>query len=199
MGEVVEPIYAKYRAGGVPSMAEYKTFQDFIFRHLIILAGELHLPVHIHSSVGGGDYFDIRGVNVLNLENVLRDPQYLRTTFVLIHGGYPYDREAIFLAAMKNVYLDSSATELLLYPTELKDLLRRWLETYPEKITFGTDAFPYGGALGVEEAYWLGVHSTRTALAAALAEMIAAREITEARAMAFAHAYLHDTAAGLYR
>ncbi len=198
-GEAASPIYDKYRAGGVPSAAEYKTFQDFIFRHLIIVAGELHLPVHIHSSVGGGDYFDIRGVNVLNLENVLRDPKYRQTTFVLIHGGYPYDREAIFLTTMKNVYLDSSAMELVLYPTEFKDMLRRWLETYPEKITFGTDAFPYDEALGVEEVYWLGVYSTRTALAAALAEMVAARETTEARALAFAHAYLHDTAANLYR
>jgi hypothetical protein len=198
-GDVVQPIYDKYRAGGVPSMAEYKTFQDFIFRHIIILAGELHLPVHIHSSVGGGDYFDLRGVNVLHLENVLRDPRYSNTTFVLIHGGYPYDREAIFLSAMKNVYLDSSGTELVLYPTEFKQLLRRWLETYPDKITFGTDAFPFGEALGVEEVYWLGVRSTQRALAAALAEMIAAREINETRAMGFARAYLHDTAAGLYR
>ena len=47
--------------------------------------------------------------------------------------------------------------------------------------------------------YWLGVQSSRTALAAALAEMVAAREITEARAMQFAHAYLHDTAAQLYK
>jgi predicted TIM-barrel fold metal-dependent hydrolase len=179
-------------------MAEYKTFQDFIFRHIVTESGRLHLPVHIHSSAGGGDYFSVSGVNVLNLENVLRDPRYLSTTFVLIHGGYPFDREAIFLASMKNVYLDSSAMELVLYPTEFKDMLRRWLETYPEKITFGTDAFPFGEVLGVEEVYWLGVHSTRTALAAALAEMVAAREITEARALAFAHAYLHDTAAGLY-
>jgi uncharacterized protein len=198
-GETVERIYLKYRAGGVPTAAEYKTFQDFIFRHLIILGAELHLPVHIHTSVGGGDYFDIRGVNVLNLENVLRDPRHRETTFVLIHGGYPYDREAILLTAMKNVYLDSSAMELVLYPTEFKDMLRRWLEIYPEKVTFGTDAFPFGAALGVEEVYWLGVRSTRTALAAALAEMVAAREITEARAIAFAHAYLHDTAAGLYK
>ena len=192
-------LYDKYRAGGVPTMDEYKTFQDVIFRHIITEAGRLHLPVHIHSSSGGGDYFNVRGVNVLNLENVLHDPRYLQTTFVLIHGGYPFDREAGLLAAMKNVYLDSSAVELVLYPTEFKDMLRRWLEMYPEKITFGTDAFPFGDALGVEEVYWLGVHSSRTALAAALAEMIAAHEITEARALQFAHMYLHDTAAGLYK
>ena len=44
----------------------------------------------------------------MNLESVLRDPRYASTTFVMIHGGYPLEREAIWLAAMKNVYLDSS-------------------------------------------------------------------------------------------
>jgi predicted TIM-barrel fold metal-dependent hydrolase len=87
----------------------------------------------------------------------------------------------------------------MLYPTEFKNVLRRWLEVYPEKLTFGTDAFPYNEALGVEEVYWMGVQTTRTALAAALAEMIAAREITEPQAMAIARGYLHDNAASLYR
>jgi len=198
-GEIVEPIYVKYRAGGVPTPEEYTRFQDFIFRHLIIVAARLKLPVHIHTSAGGGDYFDLRGVNVLNLEHVVRDPKHRQTTFVLIHGGYPYDREAMLLASMKNVYLDSSATELMLYPTEFKNVLRRWLEVYPEKLTFGTDAFPYNEALGVEEVYWMGVHTTRTALAAALAEMIAAREISERQALTMARGYLHDNAAALYR
>jgi uncharacterized protein len=198
-GEAVEPIYQKYRGGGAPTIDEYTRFQDFIFRHLIIVASELKLPVHIHTSVGGGDYFNLRGVNVLNLEPVVRDPKHRLTTFVLIHGGYPYDREAILLASMKNVYIDSSATELMLYPTEFKNVLRRWLETYPEKVTFGTDAFPYNESLGVEEVYWMGVHTSRTALAAALAEMIADREISESKALAIAHGYLHDNAAALYK
>jgi uncharacterized protein len=195
---VVEPIYRKYRAGGVPTADEYTAFQDFIFRRIVVAASALHLPVHIHTSAGGGDYFNLRGVNVLNLEPVLRDPRYGSTTFVLIHGGYPFDRQAIFLASMKNVYLDSSATELMLYPTEFKDVLRRWLEIYPEKVTFGTDAYPYNAALGVEEVYWMGVRTSRTALAAALAEMVAAREVSETQALAIARGYLHDNAAGLY-
>jgi hypothetical protein len=52
--------------------------------------------------------------------------------------------------------------------------------------------------LGAEESYWLGVQSSRTALAAALAEMVSENEITEARALQLAHAYLHDTAVKLY-
>ncbi len=196
--EVAAAVYDKYRAGGIPAPDEYKAFQDFIFRYLVVEAGRLHLPVHIHTAVGAGDYFSLRAGNVMNLENVLRDPRYLDTIFVLIHGGYPFDRQAIWLAAMKNVYLDSSETELLLYPNGMKELLRNWLETFPEKITFGSDAFPYDESIGVEETYWLGVKSSRTALAAALAEMVVAGEITEARAIEYAHGYLHDNAARLY-
>ncbi len=196
--ESAEAVYSKYRGGGAPAHEEYRAFQDFVFRYLVREGGRLHLAVHIHSAVGAGDYFSLADGNVLNLENVLRDPRYTGTTFVLIHGGYPYWRESIWLAAMPNVYLDSSLTEFLLYPAEFKHVLKLWLETYPEKITFGTDAFPYNEALGAEVSYWLGVRSARTALAAALAEMVAAGEITEAKALELAQGYLHDNAARLY-
>jgi len=194
----VDEIYQHYLSGGIPSEKEYRAFQDFIFRYLVEEGGRLHLPVHIHSAVGIGDYFNLSQSNIMNLESVLRDPRYASTTFVMIHGGYPLDREAIWLGAMKNVYLDSSEMELIQYPSAMKETLKTWLETFPDKITFGTDCFPYNQVLGAEESYWLGVQSSRTALAAALAEMISENEITEARALELAHAYLHDTAVKLY-
>jgi hypothetical protein len=45
----------------------------------------------------------------------------------------------------------------------------------------------------------MAVHTARTALAAALAEMISAGEVTDAKALHMARAYLHDTAEGLYQ
>src|ERR1700741_4945362 len=193
-----DAIYTRYVTGGIPSEAEYRTFQDYIFRYLIREGGRLHLPVHIHTAVGVGDYYNLSERNVMNLENILRDPRYASTTFVMIHGGYPLEREAIWLAAMKNVYLDSSFGELAQYPSEFKHTLKMWLETFPDKITFGTDCFPYNEVLGAEESYWLGVYSSRTALAAALAEMVSEGEISETRAIELAHAYLHDNAVKLY-
>ena len=162
--EQAESIYKKYVGGGVPSETDYRTVQDYIFRYLIREGGRLHLPVHIHTAVGIGDYFNISESNVMNLENILRDPRYADTVFVLIHGGYPLEREAIWLASVKNVYMDSSLMEVVMYPAAFKDSLRQWLETFPDKITFGTDSFPYNDALGAEESYWLGVQSGRTRL-----------------------------------
>jgi hypothetical protein len=196
--EQAEEIYKKYAAGGVPSEQEYRTFQDYIFRYLVREGGRLHLPIHVHSAVGIGDYFSITEGNVMNLENILRDPRYADTVFVLIHGGYPLEREAIWLASVKNVYMDSSLMEVVMFPAAFKDSLKQWLETFPDKITFGTDSFPYNDALGAEESYWLGVQSGRAGLAAALAEMVATNEVSEAKALEMAHGYLHDNAVRIY-
>ena len=67
-------------------------------------AARLHLAVHLHTSVGIGEFFNLHNGNVFNLENVLRDPRYDSVSFVLLHDGFPHDREAIWLAARKNVF-----------------------------------------------------------------------------------------------
>jgi hypothetical protein len=193
-----EGIYAKYHAAGVPSEDEYRTFQDYVFRVIIDQAGKLNLPVHFHSAVGIGDYFSLRNGDPLNLENLLRDPRYKNVKFVLIHGGYPHTLEMIWLTAAKNVYTDSSLMGYYVYPSELKNILKQWISLFPERIMFGSDAFPFNDAVGAEETFWLAVRSARTAVAAALAELVAEGAFTEARALELAHMYLHDNAAKLY-
>jgi len=196
--EKAEAIYAKYAGGGVPSEEEYRTFQDYIFRVLIDQAGKLHLPVHFHSAVGIGDYFSLRNGNPLNLENVVRDPRYKNVKFVLIHGGYPYTLDMIWMTASKNVYTDSSLMGYYVYPSELKNILKQWISLYPEKIMFGSDAFPFNDAVGAEETYWLAARSARTAIAAALAELVSEGAFSEGKALELARMYLHDNAAKLY-
>jgi hypothetical protein len=195
--EQAEAVYRKYSAGGVPSAEEYLLFQDYIFRCLIVQAGSRHLEVHVHSAVGSGSYYHLRAGNAMDLENILRDPRYKDTIFVMLHGGYPYDRESIWLAALPNVYLDSSEFVLLTYPAEYSRILKNWFEIFPEKVVFGSDAFPYTREIAVPETYWLAVYTARTATAAALAEMVADGEISEAKAMEIAGDYFHDTTAKL--
>ena len=196
--EKAEAVYSKYRVGGVPSEENYRIFQDYIFRVLINQAGKLNLPVQFHSAVGIGDYFSLRNGNPLNLENVVRDPRYSNVRFVLIHGGYPYTLDMIWMTAAKNVYTDSSLMGYYVYPSELKNILKQWISLYPEKIMFGSDAFPFNDAVGAEETFWLAVRSARTAVAAALAELVAEGAFTEAKALEVARLYLHDNAATLY-
>jgi hypothetical protein len=196
--ERAEAIYAKYHSGGVPSRDDYRVFQDYIFRVMVDQAGKLHLPVHFHSAVGIGDYFSLRQGHVLNLENILRNPRYHDVTFVLLHGGWPYEREAALLTAVKNVYLDTSLQSEMLYPSQFKEILKQLITLYPDKMMFGSDAFPFNDALGAEESYWLAVRTSRTALAAALAELVSERAVSTDQALELAHMYLHDNAAKLY-
>ncbi len=181
-----------------PPLQTAQVFEDFMFRYLLREAGRLHLAVQIHTAVGTGDFFSVTGGNVLNLENVLRDPRYSNVNFVLLHGGYPFQDQAIWLTARENVYLDSSLMGLYLYPADLAEVLRHWLLLYPDKVVFGSDAFPFSEAIGAEESDWLAIESARKALAAALARMILNGEVTEERALQFAHGYLHDNAARIY-
>ena len=193
-----EAIYAKYHSGGVPSEDEYRAFQDYVFRVLIEQAGKLKLPVHFHSAVGIGDDFSLVNGNPLNLENVLRDPRYKNVKFVLIHGGYPHTLETIWMTAAKNVYTDSSLMGYYVYPSELKNILKQWISLYPERMMFGSDAFPFNDAVGAEETFWLAARSARTAVAAALADLVAEGAFTEPKALELARMYLHDNAAKLY-
>jgi uncharacterized protein len=158
----------------------------------------LHIATHIHSAVGIGDYFSLNNGKVMNLENVLRDPRYKDQMFVLLHGGWPYYKEAALFTAVKNVYLDTSFQSEFLYPSQFKEVLKQLVTMFPEKMMYASDAFPFNDALGAEESFWLSARSTRTALAAALAELVSEGAYTEAKAMEIAHMYLHDNAAKLY-
>jgi predicted TIM-barrel fold metal-dependent hydrolase len=154
--------------------------------------------MHFHSAIGIGDYFSLHNGNVLNLENVVRDPRYKNVTFVLIHGGWPYEREAALMTAVKNVYLDTSFQSELLYPSQFKDVLKQLLTLFPDKMMYGSDAFPFSDALGAEESFWLAARTTRTGLAAALAELVEEGAVSEPKALELARNYLHDNAARLY-
>jgi len=191
-------VYDKYRSGGVPTAGEYTQFQDYIFRVMVDQAGKLKLPMHFHTAVGIGDYFSLHNGNVLNLENVVRDARYKNVTFVLVHGGWPYEREAALMTAVKNVYLDTSFQSEMLYPSQFKDVLKQLLTLYPDKMMYGSDSFPFNDALGAEESMWLAARTTRTGLAAALAELVDEGAVSEAKALELARNYLHDNAARLY-
>jgi uncharacterized protein len=178
--------------------AEYKTLQDFLFRHLAREAGRTGLAVHIHTGEGGGPLFGVAGSNPLLLDSVLNDFSLSRTTFVLVHGGSPFDRAMSTLIQKPNVYADISGRTFFHSRHDLSETLRLWLWAFPEKVLFGTDAFTNTALRGWEEMTWLATRTGREALALALTQMMAAGEITRARAEKVARMVLRDNAVRLY-
>ena len=192
-------VYARFVRGGEPSPAEYKVLQDFLFHHIAKEAGRLGLAIHIHTLNGAGGYYRATGGNPLLLEPTFNDPELRRTTFVIVHGGYPYTQEVGSMFGKPNVYADFSAQTFLLYPRALSGVLRGWLETYPDRVLFGTDAFSFGPAVDWPEVAWLSNTSARQALALALTGMMNDGEVTRERALELARMVLHDNAAKLYK
>jgi len=106
-----------------------------------------------------------------NLENVVRDPRYTNEIRVdsrrlSLHPGHDLDDRA------KNVYTILVDGLLRILP-ELKRILKQVDISVPRNaVMFASDAFPFNDAVGAEETT-VAVRSARTAVAAALAELVA--------------------------
>jgi predicted TIM-barrel fold metal-dependent hydrolase len=191
-------VYARWARGGAPPWNEYKKLQDFLFRYVAREAGRLGMAVHLHTGGGCGHFFNLSGANPLLLEPVLNDPALRGTTFVLVHGGYPFVKETEFLLEKPNVYADFSAQTFLLTPKALSRVLRDWLEYEPEKILFATDASPATPEVSWEESAWMTNRTAREALAIALTGMLRDGDITRERASELARMVLRENAVRLY-
>ena len=78
-------------------------------------------------------------------------------------------------------------------------MLRSWLEQYPDKVLYGSDAFTLGPDAGWELGAWLAETTARHALGIALTGMMRDGEITRARAEEIATKVLRGNAAELYK
>jgi hypothetical protein len=193
-----DAIYKRYANGNEPPADEYKKLQDFLFRYVAQEAGRLGLAVHIHSTLGAGSYYSLRTANPVLLEQVFNDPTLRKTNFVIIHGGWPYVKEVAGLLMKPNVYADFSAQTFLLYPRQLSETIRIWLEFFPEKVLFGTDSEPFTPETNWEESGWLTTQTARKALAIALTEMMKDDEITREQASNLARMVLRENTIKLY-
>jgi predicted TIM-barrel fold metal-dependent hydrolase len=194
-----EQTYSRYLKGGVPSKPDYLKLQDFLLRAMAREAGRLGLPVHFHTGGGCGSYFMLNGSNPALLESLLNDASLRKTNFVLIHGGAAaFTKYTNYLLMKPNVYADFSEQTWLISTRKLSEVVRDWLEWYPEKVLFGTDLYPNTPEINWEEIGWQTTQSSREALAIALTGMMQDGEISRERALELAHMALHDNAAKLY-
>ncbi len=196
--ESAERVYAIYAQSSEPTPEDYKLLQDFIFRYISLEAGRLGLPVHIHSSIGAGSYFQTSNADPLALQSLFNDPNLRRTKFVMLHSAWPFEREAAALILKPNVYLDTSGLSYLTYPTEAAHAIRLFLEAAPEKVLYGSDATPLSLEVGWEETAWLGSTLGRKALAIALTDMVRDGEITKDQAAQYGQMVLRGNAHQLY-
>jgi predicted TIM-barrel fold metal-dependent hydrolase len=191
-------LYAKGRTSPL-GRDEYLALQDFLWRHVLLEAGKIALPVHIHSSLGVPPFLRSLESDVRNLEDVLTDPRFFATPVVLIHGGFPWHEIAAYLALKPNVWVDISSRAFVDPVPDFAAVLRTHLRFAPEKVLFGTDAASYPSVPGGADVQHLVLsRATRDALYLALAGLVRDGVIDEERAVEMGRGVLRENARRLY-
>jgi ankyrin repeat protein len=192
-------VYEKLLGEKEVSTREQRKLEDYLFRYITQEAGRLDLKVHIHTGIAD-TYFNISDSNPMLLESVFNDPDQRNTKFVMIHGGWPFEKGAGAMLIKPNVYADFSGQAFFRSTHALSETIRAWLEYYPEKVLFGTDAFSFSTLTLTywEEYAWLSTKTARNALAIALTEMMNDGQISRNRAFELAEMVLRTNALRLY-
>lgn len=170
-----------------------KPLLDYCLRVALGEAKRLELPVQFHTGFGDPD-IDLPTANPALLRPILHDPAYAEVPMVLLHMGYPYVREAAFLAHVyPHVYVDISLAAPLLQPV-LPDLLRELLALAPAtKVLYGSDGHSQ------PEMFWLGAQYARRALGSVLKAYVREGTVTEREAWEMAECIFIRNALDLYR
>jgi uncharacterized protein len=200
--ETARAAYGRLVVGGEfgASPADLKAFQDYTFRHLAREAGRVGLVVHVKTGMSRDATGIVGNGNPNLLGPAMADPTLQKTRWLLVHGGFPFDKETGPLLLRPNVYADVSVQDLVRSPTELGESLRRWFELAPERVCFATDAAsdPSAPQLRWPELTFLGAETTRAALAVALSRMISDGLVTRAQALEIAKGVLRENALTLH-
>jgi hypothetical protein len=169
---------------------ESKTLLDYFLHRACELADEAGAPVQLHTGFGDSD-----------ANPHLVDPTYLydllcthhETPIVLLHGSYPYVRQAGYVTStFEEAYLDISLA-LPFAQNGVEPLLRQVFEVTPtSKIMYGSDAFC------LPELYVLAADRIRTDLTAVLEDLVREEFVTESYAETMARNVLRENAVTLY-
>jgi len=170
---------------------DIKCVQDYIIHLLIRKAREMGLPFQFHTGMQALNENWISNCNPLHLNNLFI--QYPDVTFVMLHGGYPFAREAGVMAKkFINVLIDFSyITQISV--TATRNILGEWLELVPmTKITWG------GDCRHVENSY-AAVILLRKILSEVLNDKVDRNIFNEKKAIAIAGRIMHDNAAEIFQ
>jgi predicted TIM-barrel fold metal-dependent hydrolase len=150
--------------------------------------------MHIHTGMTGGLWSGpLHDADPFLLVPLLRQPEYLRTIVVLLHGAHPWIQHASAVAhSLPHVWVDMSWT------TPWTSL--RLVEGYREVIGVMplSKVMVGSGGHGTPEIAWLSAKTAKIALKEVLGDAVRLDLLDQARAEEIGHMILHDNAARLY-
>ena len=181
------------RQRGLGARVSVKPLLDHLLVRALGIARELGLSMQLHTGYGDRD-LDLALGNPLHLRGLLESGAAKGVPLVLLHGSWPYTREAAYLAAVhEHVYMDVATCIPPLGFGEMVSMWRIALAAAPvTRIQASTDA------AGVPEQVGLGARWSRRSLAVALEELVAADMLRAGEAEEAAAAILAGNARALY-
>jgi uncharacterized protein len=180
------------------SPARYKRLQDFLQIRVLRECGRLGLPFHMHTGAGGQEGF-MAGSNPSLLDKLVWHAD-TGCTLIMLHGGFPYCREAGFMVGgfgrpPRPLYLDTSMMWMIDHiPGALspRRTLREWLEWgIAPRLIYGSDAItPFR--------LWMSALCFREDLSAVLTDMVQESLLSEDQALNAAYQILRGNAEAIY-
>ena len=143
----------------------------------------------------------MRGNDPSLMDKILWHPELMNTTVIMLHGGFPYCRQAGYMCASfgqrpRQLYLDTSILWMD-HPTpgalSLKHTLREWLEIgLSSRLIYGSDATsPFK--------LWMSAMNFREDLYTVLKDMIDEGLINEIQALSMAEQVLRGNSENVYK
>jgi hypothetical protein len=170
-----------------------KIVRDYLFKYTAKLTAELGVPFLMHTGFTALTKPWSYG-NPTDLSPIVTDPDLKDTVFVLLHGGYPWNSAAGFMAAHHpNIYLDLSefnpATSI-----GIEHNFREALQFAPlSKIMFGSDG------LGIPELFWYAARLAKRAMGNILNDFVQEKLMTTEKAEDYASQFFFETTKKVFR
>jgi predicted TIM-barrel fold metal-dependent hydrolase len=177
----------------LPLRLAEKPLIDFLVAQTLEVSARRAIPLQLHTGLGD-PHMDLRLANPLHLRPILENPAWRKAPIVLLHGSYPFMREAGYLASVyPQVHLDMGLAVPYLSVAGMRGMLRRLLELAPTtKLMYSSDAHM------IPELFYLGAKWGRSVLADVLEESVANSDLSAREADSAAEAILRDNARALY-
>ena len=170
-----------------------KLLRDHLLCRSLELAMEHDVPMQIHTGMGD---FEVNLVycRPAYLMDLLRAPAFRACRVILIHGGFPYAREAAYMAnVLPRVYCDVSEG-IPFAGHAARSIFSEVLELAPvSKVVYGSDGF------ALPEINYMSAKLGKQALAQVLDGLVTDNMIDASDVMAIAQMVLGGTASRLYR
>ena len=169
-----------------------KKLRDHLLCRSLELCTEHGVPMQIHTGMGD---FEVNLVlcRPAYLMDLLRFPAYRACTVILVHTGYPYHREAGYMAhVLPRVYCDISEG-VPFAGSGAAAILRELIEMAPlHKISYGSDAY------SVPEGIFASAKIGKRIVTQVMNELIADDVLTESEAQEVGEMILNGTTKRIY-